>query len=119
MPAPMPFDAPVTTATLPASFPIFPVLFRSALTGRPGSVTPIVRKYGTVEQRFKGLYLHFVMRPLLHPSVEDIRPEAILHALADPERAAIFAGIAGADCVQRCSQMADAGDRVIPKSSLS
>jgi DNA-binding transcriptional ArsR family regulator len=67
----------------------------------------------------RGSIFNFVMRPLLHPSVDDIRPEAILHALADPERAAIFAGIAGADCVQRCSQMADAGDRVIPKSSLS
>jgi len=59
------------------------------------------------------------MRPLLHPSPEDFRPEAVLHALADPERAAIFAGIAGAGCVQRCSSLADAGDRVIPKSSLS
>lgn len=59
------------------------------------------------------------MRPFFHPSADDLRPEAILHALADPERAAIFAGIAGAECVQRCSQMADAGDRVIPKSSLS
>lgn len=59
------------------------------------------------------------MRPLIHPSADDLRPEAILHALADPERAAIFAGIAGSECVQRCSQMADAGDRVIPKSSLS
>lgn len=59
------------------------------------------------------------MRPLFHPSAENLRPEAILHALSDPERAAIFAGIAGAECVQRCSQLADAGDRVIPKSSLS
>lgn len=59
------------------------------------------------------------MRPLVHPPVEALRAEAILHALADPERAAIFAGIAGAECVQRCSQLADAGDRVIPKSSLS
>src|SRR5690349_2161230 len=67
MPAPMPFDAPVTTATLPASFPIFPVLFRSALTGRPWSVTSIVRKYGTVEQRFKGLYLQFCHAPVASP----------------------------------------------------
>jgi DNA-binding transcriptional ArsR family regulator len=59
------------------------------------------------------------MRPLLHPSLDALRPEAILHALADPERAAIFARIAGAECVQRCSTFADAGDRVIPKSSLS
>lgn len=59
------------------------------------------------------------MRPLLHPSADSLRPEAILHALADPERAAIFAEIAGAECVQRCSALADAGERVIPKSSLS
>jgi hypothetical protein len=32
------------------------------------------------------------MRPLFHPAIEDVRPEAILHALADPDRAAIFAG---------------------------
>jgi DNA-binding transcriptional ArsR family regulator len=84
---------------------------------RPAS--PIVREYGTVELSFKGVYFEFVMRPLFHPSSEDLRPEAILHALADPERAAIFASIAGAECVQRCSQLAEAGDRVIPKSSLS
>ena len=59
------------------------------------------------------------MRPLLHPSSKSFRPEAILHALSDPERAAIFAEIAGAECVQRCSVLADTGDRVIPKSSLS
>ena len=59
------------------------------------------------------------MRPLFHPSPDGFRPDAILHALADPERAAIFAGIAGVECVQRCSVLANAGDRVIPKSSLS
>jgi DNA-binding transcriptional ArsR family regulator len=59
------------------------------------------------------------MRPLLHPSSDSLRPEAILHALSDPERAAIFAEIAGTECVQRCSVLAAAGDRVIPKSSLS
>ena len=59
------------------------------------------------------------MRPLLHPSLETLRPEAILHALSDPERAAIFAEITGAECVQRCSVLADTGQRIIPKSSLS
>jgi|UniRef100_UPI0035CA2CB8 DNA-binding transcriptional ArsR family regulator len=59
------------------------------------------------------------MRPLLHPSVEDIRLEAILHALSDPARAAIFVEIAGGDCGQACSALAALGDRVIPKSSLS
>ncbi|WP_296598222.1 helix-turn-helix domain-containing protein [Phenylobacterium sp.] len=59
------------------------------------------------------------MRPLLHPSIEDVRLEAILHALSDPVRVAIFADIAGADCPQRCSAFSSVGDRAIPKSSLS
>jgi DNA-binding transcriptional ArsR family regulator len=59
------------------------------------------------------------MRPLFHPAIEDVRPEAILHALADPSRAAIFAKIMRAGCVEACSALAAVGDRVIPKSSLS
>lgn len=59
------------------------------------------------------------MRPLFHPAIEDLRPEAILHALSDPVRAAIFADIAHQGCVQACSTFASVGDRVIPKSSLS
>jgi DNA-binding transcriptional ArsR family regulator len=59
------------------------------------------------------------MRILFHPSIDDVRPEAILHALADPVRARIFADIAGGACIQNCSAFAVVGDRVIPKSSLS
>lgn len=59
------------------------------------------------------------MRPLVHPAIEDVPLEAILHALSDPVRAAIFAGIAGADAAQACSAFAQMGDREIPKSSLS
>jgi DNA-binding transcriptional ArsR family regulator len=59
------------------------------------------------------------MRPLLHPSMDDVRLEAILHALSDPVRAAIFAEIACVGAVQTCSSFASIGDRVIPKSSLS
>src|SRR3569832_700481 len=59
------------------------------------------------------------MRPLFHPAIEDVRPEAILHALSDPERAAIYARIAGAGCGATCSAFAETGARVIPKSSLS
>jgi DNA-binding transcriptional ArsR family regulator len=51
--------------------------------------------------------------------MEEVRLEAILHALSDPTRAAIFADIAGADCSQTCTAFASIGDRVIPKSSLS
>ncbi|WP_043346289.1 helix-turn-helix domain-containing protein [Methylobacterium sp. B1] len=59
------------------------------------------------------------MRPLFHPAIDDVRPEAILHALADPSRAAIFAKIMQAGCVEACSAVSAVGDRVIPKSSLS
>ena len=59
------------------------------------------------------------MRPLFHPAMNDVRLEAVLHALSDPVRAAIFADIAGAGCAQTCSAFASMGDRVIPKSSLS
>lgn len=59
------------------------------------------------------------MRPLFHPSVDDVRLEAVLHALSDPVRAAIFIQIAAAACPQTCSAFASVGDRAIPKSSLS
>ena len=59
------------------------------------------------------------MRPLFHPSIEDVRLEAILHALSDPVRVQIFSAIAGAECAQTCSAFSSVGDRVIPKSSLS
>lgn len=51
--------------------------------------------------------------------MDDVRPEAILHALSDPVRAAIFVELAGVSCVQGCSTFASVGDRTIPKSSLS
>jgi DNA-binding transcriptional ArsR family regulator len=79
---------------------------------------PIVRKFRTIELTFKTAYLK-KMRPLFHPSVDDVRLEAVLHALSDPVRAAIFAGIASAGCMPTCSAFASIGDRVIPKSSLS
>jgi DNA-binding transcriptional ArsR family regulator len=59
------------------------------------------------------------MRPLIHPNIQELRPEAILHALSDPNRAAIFAKIMRAGCVEACSAVAALGERVIPKSSLS
>ncbi|MBU1378685.1 MAG: helix-turn-helix domain-containing protein [Alphaproteobacteria bacterium] len=59
------------------------------------------------------------MRPMFHPSIDDIRLEAILHALSDPVRVAIFANLAGTDCAQTCTAFSSVGDRTIPKSSLS
>jgi DNA-binding transcriptional ArsR family regulator len=59
------------------------------------------------------------MRPLFHPSVEDVTVEAILHALSDPVRVAIFAQIAGSTCSQNCSNFLKVSDQAIPKSTLS
>jgi DNA-binding transcriptional ArsR family regulator len=51
--------------------------------------------------------------------MEDVPLEAILHALSDPVRAAIFAQIASATCPQTCSAFLQVEDRAIAKSSLS
>jgi len=59
------------------------------------------------------------MRPLLHPAVEDVAVETILHALSDPVRVAIFADIVGSDCSQNCSNFLTVSDKTIPKSTLS
>ena len=39
------------------------------------------------------------MRPLVHPAIEEVPVEAILHALSDPVRVAIYA-----DIVKGCSE---------------
>ena len=59
------------------------------------------------------------MRPLLHPSIEDVTVEGILHALSDPVRVAIFSQIAGAKCSQNCSAFLEVKEKSIPKSTLS
>ncbi len=59
------------------------------------------------------------MRPLFHPSVEDVTVEAILHALSDPVRAAIYTGIVGQHCSQNCSNFQNISEKTIPKSTLS
>ena len=59
------------------------------------------------------------MRPLFHPSIDDVQLGAILHALSDPVRVEIFANIASTDCAQTCTAFSSVGDRTIPKSSLS
>lgn len=58
------------------------------------------------------------MRPLIHPSIEDVTVEGILHALSDPVRAAIYAelSISSGAC---CSNFLQISDRNIPKSTLS
>lgn len=59
------------------------------------------------------------MKPLVHPSIDDVSVEGILHALADPVRVAIYAELAGSACAQNCSTFQKVSDRDIPKSTLS
>jgi DNA-binding transcriptional ArsR family regulator len=59
------------------------------------------------------------MRPLVHPAIEEVTVEAILHALSDPVRVAIFAEIVGQECTQKCSSFVPVGGEAIPKSTLS
>ena len=58
------------------------------------------------------------MRPLVHPSIEDITVEGILHALSDPVRAEIYAELAVCSGAT-CSNFLKISDRDIPKSTLS
>ncbi|MDP9290989.1 MAG: helix-turn-helix domain-containing protein [Verrucomicrobiota bacterium] len=59
------------------------------------------------------------MRPLFHPSMEDVTVEAILHALSDPTRVAILSRIVGSTCSLNCSNFLEVSERSIPKSTLS
>src|SRR5712672_1944863 len=59
------------------------------------------------------------VRPLFHPSLEDITVEGILHALSDPVRAAIYADIVAQECSHNCSMFLKVSDKAIPKSTLS
>jgi len=59
------------------------------------------------------------VRPLFHPSLEDITVEGILHAVSDPVRVAIFADIVSQECSQNCSMFLTVSEKPIPKSTLS
>jgi len=59
------------------------------------------------------------MKPLVHPSLEDITVEGILHALSDPTRVEIFAKIADSGCSATCSAFLTVGEKAVPKSTLS
>jgi DNA-binding transcriptional ArsR family regulator len=59
------------------------------------------------------------MRPLIHPAIEDVTVEGILHALSDPVRAAIYMRLADASTPCICSAFLTIADRPIPKSTLS
>jgi DNA-binding transcriptional ArsR family regulator len=51
--------------------------------------------------------------------MKDVTVEAILHALSDPVRVAIYADIVGSDCSQNCSNFLKVSEKNIPKSTLS
>jgi DNA-binding transcriptional ArsR family regulator len=59
------------------------------------------------------------VRPLFHPSIEDITVEGILHALSDPVRVAIYVDIVAQECTHNCSMFLTVSDKAIPKSTLS
>ena len=54
------------------------------------------------------------MRPLVHPSIEDVTVEGILYALSDPVRVAMYADIVAQDCAQSCSNFLTVSDKTIP-----
>jgi DNA-binding transcriptional ArsR family regulator len=59
------------------------------------------------------------MKPLFHPSIDDVSVESILHALSDPVRVAIFTQIAASQCSATCSAFQHILEQPIPKSTLS
>jgi len=59
------------------------------------------------------------MRPLFHPSIEEVTVEGILHALSDPIRVAMYADIVAQQCPLSCSNFLKVSNKAIPKSTLS
>jgi DNA-binding transcriptional ArsR family regulator len=59
------------------------------------------------------------MRPLFHPAIDDVTVENILHALADPVRVAILAGILASNSSKTCTAFSNVNQTEIPKSTLS
>ena len=59
------------------------------------------------------------MRPLHHPHARDITVEGLLHALADPVRARIYASLAQSTEALSCSAFLGDPGPALPKSTLS
>src|SRR5258708_2892557 len=59
------------------------------------------------------------MRPLYHPSLEEITVQGILYALSDPVRVRIIVELAQANCAMNCSAFLPNGNVKVPKSTLS
>jgi DNA-binding transcriptional ArsR family regulator len=84
-------------------------------------VSEKIHLFGIIEllNLFPGMTTLIAMRPLFHPSIEDITVEGILHALSDPVRVAIYADIMSQECSQNCSTFLIVSNKTIPKSTLS
>jgi len=80
-----------------------------------------IHQFGTNEllNHFREVTTLIHMRPLFHPSIEEVTVEGILHALSDPVRVAMYADIVAQDCPQSCSNFLKVSDKAIPKSTLS
>jgi DNA-binding transcriptional ArsR family regulator len=80
-----------------------------------------IHKFGTNEllNRFREMTTLIDMRPLFHPSMQEVTVEGILHALSDPIRVAMYADIVAQECPQSCSNFLRISDKAIPKSTLS
>lgn len=59
------------------------------------------------------------MRPLYHPSVEDITVQGIMHALADPVRARILMELVSTESTLNCTDFLHIHNAPLPKSTLS
>lgn len=59
------------------------------------------------------------MRPLFHPDIENVPVEAILHALADPVRVALFIEVLNQEGPTNCTRLVSVIEKPIPKSTLS
>jgi DNA-binding transcriptional ArsR family regulator len=59
------------------------------------------------------------MRPLYHPSLNEITVQGILYALSDPVRVRIYAELAQADSAMNCCAFMSNGNLKLPKSTLS
>lgn len=59
------------------------------------------------------------MRPLYHPTVEEITVQGILHALADPVRARILMELVSTESSLNCTAFLHLHPVPLPKSTLS
>ena len=80
-----------------------------------------IPEFRTIEllNRFLKVTTLIGVRPLVHPSIEEVTVEGILHALSDPVRVAMYADIVAQECPQNCSNFLTVSDKAIPKSTLS